>query len=55
MRLVSLGFSKDQAREAFLACDKNEDLAANFLFDGGVDKKEYQERQEALYRMNQTI
>ena len=32
-RLVSFGFSKARAAEAYFACDKNEDAAANFLWE----------------------
>ena len=52
-RLVSLGFPKTRAAEAYFACEKNEEMAANFLFESGGFDDDDQAMQNAIAASSQ--
>lgn len=44
-RLQAMGFDRQQVIQAFIACDRNEELAANYLIEHGMDDFEDEPQQ----------
>jgi len=38
LQLEEMGFERNRVLEAFLLCDRNEEMAANYLFDSMNDE-----------------
>jgi len=50
-RLQSLGFTQGQAAQAYFACDKNEEYAANFLFEQAMEDDDMAVNQGVAHSM----